>query len=58
MDLLKKMFIRILTFVGSTFVDINSNESFYYLFSVSVSKCGGNCNAIDNPYGRICVQIK
>ena len=27
-------------------VDISSNEPLYYLFTVSVNKCGGRCNTI------------
>ena len=27
---------------------------YFYPFSVSVSKCGGSCNTIDNPYARVC----
>ena len=26
-----------------------------YPFSIKVSKCGGNCNNISNPYSRVCV---
>ena len=36
-----------------TLVNINSNETFYYPFTLNVNKCGGGCNTIDDPYARI-----
>ena len=33
-----------------TIVDISLNETLFYSFSVSINKCSGNCNTIDNPY--------
>ena len=36
-------------------VNINSNNPIFYHFSVKTSKCSGNCNNINDPYGRICV---
>ena len=36
-------------------VDINSNNPVFYPFSIKTNKCGGNCNNISDPYGRICV---
>ena len=38
-----------------TIVDINSNETLHYPFSVSVNKCSGSCNTIDDPYAQIFV---
>ena len=38
-----------------TLVNVNSNEPLYYLFNVSVDKCGESCNTIDNPYTRVYV---
>ena len=39
-------------------VDINSNKPLYYAFTVSVNKCSGSCNSINDPYARICVLNK
>ena len=39
-------------------VDVNSNKTLFYLFTVSVNKYGGSCNAIDDPYARVCVRNK
>ena len=36
-------------------VDINSNSPMFYLFSIKVNKCSGNCNNINDPYAKICV---
>ena len=33
-------------------VNINSNELLYYSFPVSVNKCGGSFNTIDDSYTR------
>ena len=35
-----------------------NNESVLYLFTVSVHKCEGSCNTIDNSYSRVCVSNK
>ena len=42
----------------STRVNINWNEGLYYPFTVSVSKCDGSCNSIDDPYAKVCVPDK
>ena len=36
-------------------VNVNSNNPVLYSFSIKTSKCGGNCNNINDPYARICV---
>ena len=36
-------------------VDIKSNSSMFYPFSIKVNKCSGNCNNINDPYAKICV---
>ena len=36
-------------------VNVNSNNPIFYPFSIKMSKCSGNCNNINNPYGKICV---
>ena len=37
-------------------VNVNSNESAFYLFSIKTSRCGGSCNNISDPYAKICVS--
>ena len=41
--------------INSLIVNINSDEN---QFTVSVNKCGGCCNTIDDPYARVCVPNK
>ena len=41
-----------------TLDDINCNETLFYRFTVSVNKCCGSCNAIDDPYAWVCVLNK
>ena len=36
-------------------ININSNSSMFYPFSMKVNKCSGNCNSINDPYAKICV---
>ena len=36
-------------------VNVNSNESVFYPFSIKTSKCQGSCNNINDPYAKICV---
>ena len=36
-------------------VYINSNNPIFYLFSIKINKCSGNCYNINDPYARICV---
>ena len=36
-------------------IDINSNDSIFYPFSIKTNKCSGNCNNITDPYARICI---
>ena len=36
-------------------VNINSNNPIFYPSSVTINRCSGNCNNINDPYARICV---
>ena len=36
-------------------INVNSNETLFYLFSVKTSKCSGSCNNINDPYAKMCV---
>ena len=36
-------------------VNINSNNPIFYSSCVTINRCNGNCNNINDPYGRICV---
>ena len=37
-------------------VNVNSNESVFYPFSIKISKCFDSCNNINDPYAKICVH--
>ena len=36
-------------------INVNSDETLFYLFSVKTSKCSGSCNNINDPYAKIYV---
>ena len=36
----------------ATHFNISSDQTCFYRFTVSVNKCGGSCNTIDDPYAR------
>ena len=37
-------------------IDINNNGPSFYPFSISVNKCSGSCNNINDPYAKLCVS--
>ena len=39
-------------------VNINSDETHFYPFPVTVNKCGRSCDTIDNAYAQVCVPNK
>lgn len=41
-----------------TLVNINSNETIYYPFTISGNKFGRSCNTVEDRYGWICVLNK
>ena len=36
-------------------INVNSNNPVFYPFSITKSKCSGNCNNINDPYAKTCV---
>ena len=44
--------------IRPTSVDINSHETIFHSIIVSVNKCGGSYNTIDDPYAQVCVSDK
>ena len=36
-------------------ININSNQTLYYPYSILVNKCSGTCNNINYPYAKLCV---
>ena len=41
--------------VRQQIVYVNSNEPVFFPFSIKISKCGGSCNNINDPYAEMCV---
>ena len=39
-------------------VNVNSDETLLYPFTVSVDKFGGSCDTIDDPYVQLVFQTK
>ena len=36
-------------------INVNTNESVFYPFSIKINKCSGSCNRINDPYAKLCV---
>ena len=36
-------------------MNINSNKTLFYLYSILVNKCTGSSNDINNSYAKLCV---
>ena len=43
--------------VRPEFVNVNSDETVFYPFSIKRSKCSGICNNINDPYETMCVFL-
>ena len=41
-----------------TLVDLSIDELHYYPFIISMNRCDGSCNTVEDPSGRICVPNK
>ena len=39
--------------IRTKIIDINNNEPTFYPFSISVNKCGGSCNNINDLYAKL-----
>ena len=44
--------------VRPTIINLNSNELHYYLFMISLDRCNGSRNTLDDPSGTIFVPSK
>ena len=36
-------------------VNVNTNEPVFYPYSITINKCKGSCNTINDPYAKLCV---
>lgn len=44
--------------VGPTVIVLNSDELHYYTLFISLGWCVRSCNAVEDPFDRICVSNK
>ena len=36
-------------------INLNTNEPMFYPYIIKINRCKGSCNAINDPYAKICV---
>ena len=36
-------------------INVNTNEPVFYPYSITINKCKGSCNTINDPYAKTCV---
>ena len=36
-------------------ISVNTNEHVFYPYSITIYKCKGSCNTINDPYAKLCV---
>ena len=36
-------------------INVNTNEPVFYLYSITINKCKGCCNTINDPYAKLCI---
>ena len=41
--------------IRSKIINVNTNESMFYPYSITINKCRGSCNTINDPYAKLCV---
>ena len=41
--------------IKSEIINVNTNEPMFYPYSITINKCKGSCNTINDPYARLCV---
>ena len=39
--------------IRTKIINLNSNETVFYPFSIRVNKCSGSCNNINDPYAKL-----
>ena len=42
--------------VRSEIINVNTNEPMFYPYNITINKCKGSCNSINDPYARLCVS--
>ena len=41
--------------IRSEIINVNTGEPVFYPYSISVNKCKGSCNTINNLYPKLCI---
>ena len=41
--------------IRTEIINLNTNETMCYPYSIHINKCKGSCNIINDPYAKICV---
>ena len=41
--------------IRSEIINVNKNELMFYLYSITINKCKGSCNTVNDPYAKLCV---
>ena len=41
--------------IRSEIINVNTNEPMFYPYSITINKCKGSCNTINDPYTKLCV---
>ena len=41
--------------IRSDLINIHTNESMFYPYGITINKCKGICNTINNLYAKLCV---
>ena len=41
--------------IRSKIISVNTNDPSFYPYSITINKCKGSCNTINNPYAKLCV---
>ena len=42
--------------IRSEIININTNEPIFYPYSITISKCKGSRNTVNDPYVKLCVS--
>ena len=42
--------------IRSEIINVNTNEPVFYPYSITINKCQGSCNTINDPYAKLCVS--
>ena len=42
--------------IRSEIINVNTNEPRFYPYSITISKCKGSCNIINDPHAKLCVS--